>query len=298
MNFPKMAGDMSSRETNSDEKGSCPNCSAELGGDYCSSCGQRQLDLDQPFRDIAREAMDSFLAFDARILHTLWPLIRRPGFLTIEFMHGRRARYVHPFKLYFIFSLLLFVVLAFSDYSMVRISETGDVDNAVHIELSEREIGDSVIEETHDSSLLTKVLVPLAEVAEEDPKRLDRLFTDRLAKSIIVLVPVFALLLHLLYRGRRYVAHLVFSLHLHSFAFLALMVGLLVDILIGAPEDVRPGNGVAAVTIAAYTFLALRRAYGQGRIMTVLKMAVLLVGYLIALIVTMVLTLGLTAVTI
>ncbi|MEJ2581767.1 MAG: DUF3667 domain-containing protein [Acidobacteriota bacterium] len=269
-----------------------------MSGDYCSSCGQRQLDLDQPFRDIAREAMDSFLAFDARILQTLWPLIRRPGLLTIEFMGGRRVRYVHPFKLYFIFSLLLFVVLAFSDYSMVRIAETGDVENAVQFELSERETEDSVAEESEKPSLLTGVLMPLAEVAEDDPKRLDRLFTDRLAKSIIVLVPVFALLLYLLYRGRRYLAHLVFSLHLHSFAFLALVVGLAVDIGIGAPKDVRPGNGVAAVVIAAYTFLALRRVYGQGRSITTLKMVVLLTGYIVALIATMALTLGLTAVTI
>ena len=51
----------------------CPNCAAILNGPFCASCGQRQMDLDQPFRDIAGEAMESFLSVDTRILRTLWP---------------------------------------------------------------------------------------------------------------------------------------------------------------------------------------------------------------------------------
>ena len=50
--------------------------------------------------------------------------------------------------------------------------------------------------------------------------------------------------------------------------------------------------------IAIYSFLALRRVYGQGRFLTVVKMQLLLLGYLVALIVTMVLTLAAMAVTI
>ena len=138
---------------------------------------------------------------------------------------------------------------------------------------------------------------PVADLAENDPARLNRIFTDRLAKSIILLVPVFAALLLVLYR-RRYVAHLVFSLHLHSFAFLALLVGLGIDLAVGASGQSRPGNGLAVLVIAVYSFLALRRVYGQGRLMTVLKMFFLVIGYIVALIVTMILTLALTVVTV
>jgi len=90
----------------------------------------------------------------------------------------------------------------------------------------------------------------------------------------------------------------VFSLHLHSFAFLALVVGLVIDLAVRAPEESRPGNGLAVLVIAIYTFLALRRVYGQGRFITVIKMLILLLGYLVALIVTMILTLALTVVTV
>jgi hypothetical protein len=173
------------------------------------------------------------------------------------------------------------------------------VVTGVQIDLGTKEENgdDSANAESKEPSLLDKVFGPVAELAEIDPDRLNRIFTDRLAKSIILLVPVFAALLRLLYRRRRYVAHLVFSLYLHSFAFLALLIGLLIDLAMRAGEGEGLGNGFSVLVIAVYSFLALRRVYGQGRFLTVVKMAALLIGYLVALIATMILTLGLTAVT-
>jgi len=276
----------------------CPNCLTALTGPYCSSCGQRLIDLDQPFREIAGEAMESFLSFDTRILQTLWPLVRRPGLLTVEFMEGRRARYIHPFKLYFAFSVLLFIGLAFSGFSVIQIGASEDVVTGIQFDVSDGEGSEEAAEVVDDASVLDRVLGPVAELAENDPDRFNGIFTDRLAKSVILLVPVFALLLMTLYRRRRYVAHLVFSLHVHSFAFLALIVGLGIDLAAGAPAQTRPGNGLAVLVIAVYSFLALRRVYGQGRFLTIVKMQLLLLGYLVALIVTMILTLAVTAVTV
>lgn len=293
-----MAADMVPNHPNERDDGVCPNCSAPLSDPFCSSCGQRQIDLDQPFREIAGEAMESFLSFDTRIVRTLWPLIRRPGLLTVEFMAGRRARYVHPFKLYFAFSVLLFLGLAFSDYSVIHVGENEDVVTGFQVQLNEGEGDEEATEATDEPSFIERVIGPIAELAENDPARLNRIFTDRLAKSIILLVPIFAVLLTALYRRRRYVAHLVFSLHLHSFAFLALILGLIIDLAARAQEQSRPGNGLAVLVIAVYSFLALRRVYGQGRFLTVVKMQLLLLGYLVALIVTMFLTLAAMALTI
>ena len=293
-----MASDMAMDKPTPHGDQRCPNCLTALTGPYCSSCGQRQMDLDQPFREIAGEAMESFLSFDTRIVRTLWPLIRRPGLLTEDFLAGRRARYVHPFKLYFAFCVLLFLGLAMSGYSVIQIGEPEDIVTGVRVGVSEEEGVEEAAEASEEPSFLARVLTPIGDLAENDPDRLNRIFTDRLAKSIILLVPVFALLLLALYRGRRYVAHLVFSLHLHSFAFLTLVVGLVIDLVVGATEESRPGNGLAVLVIAIYSFLALRRVYGQGRFLTVMKMVFLLVGYLVALIATMILTLALTVVTV
>jgi hypothetical protein len=92
-----MARDMDLEPSENRVEDRCPNHSATLKGSYCSSCGQRQVDLDQPFRELTGEAMKSFLSFDARIL----------------------GRYVHPCKLYFAFSALLFLGLALCGYMVV-----------------------------------------------------------------------------------------------------------------------------------------------------------------------------------
>ena len=302
------------------DEGMCPNCSAELVGPFCAECGQRQMDLERPFREIGSEAMEAFLSFDTRIARTLWPLISRPGFLTVEFMAGRRARYVHPFKLYFAISVALFIGLAFSGYSVIVIDDGSESVVAIggenngdatgnngdgHLPEPEQVVDSgppvstvlTIAESDDDESLLSRLFKPLAELAESDPDRLNRLFSDRLANSIVILVPVFALLLRLLYWQRSYITEFVFSLHVHSFAFLALFVGLGLDLVTGLSERSDPGNTAAVVAIAVYTFLALRRVQQQGRLLTMAKMVLLLVGYLVALIITMILTLAVTAVT-
>lgn len=301
------------------DEGLCPNCSTELVGPFCAGCGQRQLDLDRPFREIGSEAMEAFLSFDTRILRTVWPLISRPGFLTLEFMAGRRVRYIHPFKLYFAICVAFFVVVALSGRSMVTVSDSNDTVIAVDpTKLGEpsddggEDVSDAIgeaedsasvasssltlAESEDDDSLLSRMFEPLLDVAANDPDRLNRMFSDRLAKSVIILVPVFALLLRFLFWHRSYIAEVIFSLHLHSFAFLALLAGILFDLAIGASQENGPGGAVAVVAIAVYTFLALRRVQGQGRLLTMAKMVLLLAGYIIALIVTMVLTLAATAV--
>jgi len=276
----------------------CPNCSAPLSGTYCSSCGQRQTDLDRPFREIASEAMEAFFSFDERLVRTLWPLVARPGWLTVEYLEGRRARYLHPFKLYFAFSVILFLVISLSGFTVVRVADSNDSVVAIQIEETEQE--ESASQSTpiaEEPSFAGRMLAPLIRLAEDDPDRLNRVFTDRLAKSIILLVPVFAGLLRLLFRKRRYIAHLIFSLHLHSFAFFALLIGVIGDVVLGYTEAKGPGNNLASVAIAVYSFLALRRVYGRGRLGTVATMVILLLGYLVALIGTMILTLAVAVAT-
>lgn len=287
-----------SHETD-DDPSRCANCGTPMFGAYCAACGQRSLDLERPFSELLREALDAFFAFDVRIWRTLWTLVSRPGRLTLEYLAGRRARYVHPFKLYFVLSVLLFLALALSGYSVIRVSGGDEpVVTAVEVGAAGGEAPSDGTVGAGDPAGIERFLAPLFELMENDPDRLNRIFTDRLAKSVVVLVPVFALLLRLLYRRRPYIAQLIFSLHLHSFAFLVLLLGLGLDAAIGAAEDRRPGNGLAVLAIMVYTFLALRRVSGQGRLATVAKMAALGLGYLAALVATMMVTLAVTAFTV
>ncbi len=57
--------------------------------------------------------------YDSKFQKTFVPLFTKPGFLTREYLEGRRIRYVHPLRLYFFVS---FVLLFFSIFSFKRIA--------------------------------------------------------------------------------------------------------------------------------------------------------------------------------
>ena len=123
----------------------CRNCGALLRGEYCHHCGQREGRGDLQFADAAGEVLGDLFTWDSRLWRSLFPLVFRPGFLTAEFIAGRRARYVPPFRLYIIISFLLFLVLSLLARDMVSIdgedgvvrvtsSEPADPNDAAEVE--------------------------------------------------------------------------------------------------------------------------------------------------------------------
>jgi hypothetical protein len=93
-----------------------------------------------------------------------------------------------------------------------------------------------------------------------------------------VLLPIFALILKLLYvrRRRLYVEHFVFALHTHAVAFVAFTAMLLVPYW--------PARALLALWLVAYSFRAMRVVYGQGPLMTAAKITALGAVYFVALV--------------
>jgi hypothetical protein len=90
----------------------CLDCGALLEGKYCIACGQRAQVRNLSIPSLAHDAIHDLAHFDSRGWVTLRALLFRPGFLTSEFIHGRRTRYLPPFRLYLVLSLVFFVVLS------------------------------------------------------------------------------------------------------------------------------------------------------------------------------------------
>src|SRR5204863_395703 len=99
---------------------------------------------------------------------------------------------------------------------------------------------------------------------------------SNLPYMMLCCIPLFALVLKVLYVRKRifYIDHLVYALHIHSFAYLAIM--LIVLITLGLNRSI-PGAFagwiIAAlwITFAAQIFLSIRRVYRQGWFFTVFK---------------------------
>ena len=91
----------------------CLNCGAELRGQYCGNCGQRASSRLISLWELTRDAFGDLFELDSRLWRTLIPLLIRPGELTRNYLEGQRARYMPPFRMYLVLSVVFFVVAFF-----------------------------------------------------------------------------------------------------------------------------------------------------------------------------------------
>ncbi len=89
----------------------CENCGTALSGPYCAQCGQPAIDYRRSFGSLLVDAADAFFNFDARFFQSFGWLLIKPWRLTNEFIAGKRARHVHPLRVYLIASVLFFLVI-------------------------------------------------------------------------------------------------------------------------------------------------------------------------------------------
>ena len=93
----------------------CLNCGTTLVGDYCHVCGQ----LGHVHRSIAHmgeELLHGVAHFDGKAWRTLPLLAFKPGYLTREYVNGRRASFVSPMALFLFVVFLMFMVFSFAPH--------------------------------------------------------------------------------------------------------------------------------------------------------------------------------------
>jgi hypothetical protein len=279
--------------------------------------------------------------FDTNFFHTIHHLVFKPGFLSREYLAGRRVRYLHPIKMY-VFTSAVFFLLFFSFFKPeTKITDTkavlGPTERLHYITNLEKTIKkdssnellknklklvkDSAYQPTYrdqmdlnegldfisfgnkryhsipeydsvqrtlpsserDGWLEKRVKHRLIAInmkyREEPEKALEKLgdsVLHRLPYMLFVSLPLFALILKLVYIRRKqfyYADHGVFTLHLYIFSFILLLV---VFSLTALQETKRWDwlgyiYGALLFWLFIYLYLAMRKFYGQGRGKTFLK---------------------------
>ena len=99
----------------------CLNCGAILKGKYCHACGQENLQVKESFGHMMNHAISDYFHFDHQFFHTLRPLFFKPGYLTNQYMAGKRVQYLHPVKMYIFISLVFFVVMFQSGHQLMEV---------------------------------------------------------------------------------------------------------------------------------------------------------------------------------
>ncbi|MES2346670.1 MAG: DUF3667 domain-containing protein [Pseudomonadota bacterium] len=266
----------------------CPNCEAVVSGHFCSNCGQEAFLHHASTREFLHEFVGHYVALEGKLWGTVMRLLFRPGALTLEYIKGRRVRFVQPLRLYLTLSLIFFALMKFTSgfepqgepdaekeaviaqgqeqvsklsklsKAEAKISEKlkakGDPQGAAAAEAAIAAMQKDVGTDIKDIGIKDKDR-PFSITSDKDYSWLDgwptlkhqfqafeKLKWDEQKKvfkegfyhyapyAIFCLMPVFAMMLKVLYlgSGRRFGEHLLFALHTNAFAYFIFVVILLV----------------------------------------------------------------------
>jgi hypothetical protein len=264
----------------------CASCGATLTGPWCAACGERTRKPGEvSLREYLGEWIEALTNLEGRFWGSLRTLVIRPGQLTLDYMAGRRVRWMRPLHLFLLFNLLYFLLSSAGTFNTPlyahMMTDFFPHQSAV-LDWSNRRVNDPPMDDEAWRTLLGDVRTDtpapdetqrlarerLANLAQEFDRR-----TDLYARTLVILlVPMMVLWPLLLSLRKRMspVFHLVFVSHWTAGFLLVVSVGesLAIGLIaLGAitPED---SGGWASIAVLAALLLwtppAFRRVYGYG----------------------------------
>lgn len=281
----------------------CENCGTLLSGRFCGQCGQPAVDYRRSFRHVIVDVLDSFLNWDSKFLATLGHLVTRPWKLTNEFLAGHRVRYLNPLRLYLLASVLFFFAANYGerqkekdkDFDPIKFDDsaspgearepkpgaTPPIDRPGDAEESEIDDGSPIIHigpnrtpTVFEAWMQQRVEEKIGKHGSKG-KFFLRSLMENLPYMMLACIPLFAFVLKLLYFFRRifYIDHLIYALHIHSFAYVAaLVIALMALGLNHALPALEPlARTLLLVVAVILIFLSIRRVYRQSWFMTLFK---------------------------
>ena len=91
----------------------CLNCNAEVHGRFCHVCGQENIEPVETAWHLVSHFFKDITHFDGKFFSTVKYLIFKPGFVSKEYMIGRRTSYLNPVRMY-VFTSAIFFLIFFS----------------------------------------------------------------------------------------------------------------------------------------------------------------------------------------
>ena len=261
----------------------CLNCGYIVEGRYCTNCGQENIEPREKFSELAGHFIADLLHFDTQFFSTIRYLLFKPGYLTQEYMKGRRKAYLHPIRMYLFVSILYFFLasvvplhreahLAFEYRNKEQLTAhstnllpytTIQEYDSVQAHTPVKKQDPHIIQ-----SLMHRLIKLQTQYGDQAAEILREKMLHHTPQVMFFLLPLFALLLELHENGKRFYFsdHVIFSLHFHIFYFIVAALGLIV-------ESIWHGDLLPWMTLIAWIYLmfALHRVYRNSWMKTILK---------------------------
>ena len=192
----------------------CQNCGNEIESDYCSSCGQVYESRIKPFSSLIRDFFGDIFALDSRTAITIKKLIFHPGFLTKEYLIGKRVQYVPPTRLYVLLSLLLLFLISINNSQ----DSTQLMIYPGFIEWYDG--GEWAGNIGTITSYVKKSVIPV----ETD-------FMTTISRLAFILLPLIALIYKIMFFSKYYIEHVMHAIHIMSFIFFMFIIYEIIELL-------------------------------------------------------------------
>jgi hypothetical protein len=237
----------------------CLNCGTVVEQKFCPNCGQENVEIRDSFFHMVGHFLADYFHYDSKFFTNLKLLITKPGFLTKEYLEGKRVRHIHPLRLFFFITIVMVLVanLYYKKFESEMKESNTIYKNDKGEVISKEEFDDELTEE--DRTALQKDLGAGMDTVSKYLKYI-----------LFFLLPVYALVFKLLYRKKLYVDHLVYTLHLQSFLFL-FMILLFIITMYAFPTLRLYNEEILFVVTAIYVTMSLRFLYQQSWTKTILK---------------------------
>ena len=316
---PQLSGPVPPAEAAPASVVGCENCRAPVAGRYCGSCGQRVEPPVHSLWHFAQVAAEDMTHADSRLWRTLAALLFRPGFLTREFLGGRRARYLPPVRVYLVLSVVFFLYASATHgtAAVLQVHEhdrgpptasVSPLDNPEDSTLraqpgespehrAQRLCSNSDYQGPWRQFVVTTMHQVCVRSVIDNGKAMSEAMLHSLPRAMFVFLPLLAAAMMLMYWRPRhyYVEHLLLFVHNHAFVFLLLLLAGLASALLTKlvslvpPLHARLGDSASAwvnlavtLYVAWYVYRSMRVVYGQGRWLTLGKFALLSFFYVVS----------------
>src|SRR5437588_5913155 len=252
----------------------CLNCGEPVPMNFCPQCGQENVQMIVPVRHLFGDVIDELFKLDSRLFRTLKYLVARPGFLTREYIAGRRARYVAPFRFYFIVSAVWFLLSSLTGLQG-ELQKELDKGTAVKITKTSTIPRTGIKKPTAKPPVTEEAAMRMIGKLEKSAKYVGRWILGNESWLALFMSPAIALILSLLYfrSHRMYIEHLVFAVHFSTFVFVLWFL-----MFVPSLRRWQYGDMVFIGGALVYLFIAMRAVYAQGPIKTLVKEGLLAAG--------------------
>ena len=258
----------------------CASCGAALSGKFCSQCGEKVLrSKDKTLGHFFEEFFHILTHADSKFLKSLKYLVTKPGFLTTEYLSGRRKLYASPLSLFFIGNLL-YLLLSTTD------ALNSSYDSQIHGQFYSETTAAQA-----EKKMQQRNWAPQQLEDSYDAK------SEKISKLLLVLmIFLFSLPVAILfyYKSSYYYDHLVYATEFVNFIIYGLFIILYYTVVgIGlAINYVRHGEFslhldmwvatcILLTALFAQQFLSMRRVYKQGVFAAIIKTLLMLCSVIV-----------------